>query len=121
MPLEAEASFREVAFGKGVQTIQATYKNVSGDSLLITSPLQCPLVVMLKLEIRVSGLSKHQSISFEKTNQDQIPLSATGQALLIEDLNGNRFETGIKFPSVCSDNLKAPMSLINSSDQALQS
>jgi len=121
IPLEAEVAFQELSFGKEAQTIQATYKDVSGGGLLISSPLQCPLGTLLKIEIRVPGSSKNQNITIEKSSQlVQRPLAAIGQVVRIEAIDSGGFELGVKFLNVYPEDLKALMALINSSDQALQ-
>jgi len=121
IPMEAEVAFQELSFGKETQRIQTKYKDVSGGGLLVSSPLQCPIGTMLKLEIKVPGLSRHQNLHFEKTTQfDQRPLAAIGQVVRVEALDDGGFELGVKFLNVYPDDLKALLALINSSDQVLQ-
>jgi c-di-GMP-binding flagellar brake protein YcgR len=121
VPLEAEVAFQEVGFGKEAQPVQTTYKDVSVGGLLITSPQQRPLGTLLKLEVRVPGLGRHQNTSFELSQQNLRPLVAVGQVVRIESLDSGEFELGIKFLNTYPEDLKALMSLINSSDQDLQS
>jgi len=122
IPMEAEVAFQELSFGRETHRIQTKYKDVSGGGLLLSSPLQCPIGTMLKLEIKVPGLSRHQNLHFEKTsNFDQRPLAAIGQVVRIEVLDDDGgFELGVKFLNVYPDDLRALLALINSSDQALQ-
>jgi len=119
MPLEAVVAFQELTFGKEAQTVQTKYKDVSGGGLLVTSPHQCPLGTLLKLEVRVPGWGKHQNSSFEPSHERETrPLVAVGQVVRLESMDNGEFELGIKFLNVYPDDLKALLALINSSDQA---
>jgi len=121
IPMEADVAFQELSFGKEAQKIQTKYKDVSGGGLLLSSPLQCPLGTLLRLEIKVPGLNKFQNLHFEKTSQfDQRPLAAIGQVVRVEAIDDGGFELGVKFLNVYPDDLKALLALINSSDQVLQ-
>ena len=119
MPLEAVVAFQELSFEKEAQTIQTKYKDVSGGGLLVVSPQQCPLGTLLKLEVRVPGWGKHQSVSYEPAHQlETRPLTAVGQVVRLEAMDNGEFELGIKFLNVYPDDLNALLALINSSDQA---
>ena len=119
MPLEAEVIFQEIAFDKEAETVQSKYKDVSGGGLLLTSSKLLPLGALLKLEIRVPGLSQHHSTSFRLPHHlAQKPLAAVGQVARIEALDSGEFDLGIKFLNVYPDDLKALLSFINSSGQA---
>jgi hypothetical protein len=113
MPLEAEVVFQEISFGKEAEVTQAKYKDVSGGGLLISSSRQYALGALLKLEVRVPGLTKHTN---QNLDENQI-LAAVGQVVRIEALDGGGYEIGIKFLNVYPDDLNALLSLINSSDQ----
>nr|AGS53267.1 hypothetical protein [uncultured bacterium contig00001] len=121
MPLEAEVNFSEIAFDKEASVIKTKYKDVSGGGLLLTSSQELPLGTLIKLEIRVPGLAKHMTHSFESIqNLMQKPLVAVGQIVRIEALDDGQYDLGIKFLNVYPDDLNALLTLINSSDQAAQ-
>lgn len=121
MPIDAEVVFQELTFEAEAEVFKSKYKNVSGGGLLLASSKQYQLGSLLKLEIRVPGIGKYLN-RFEPIHVTaNKPLSAIGEVVRIEIMDSGGYELGIKFLNVYPDDLKALITLINSSDQVKSS
>jgi hypothetical protein len=116
--MEAEVVFQELTFEAEAQVIKSKYKNVSGGGLLLSSSQQYQLGSLLKMEIRIPGIAKYLGRFEPRHLAANKPLSAIGEVVRIEILDSGIYELGIKFLNVYPDDLKALITLINSSDQA---
>ncbi len=107
--------FQEITFTRDASPEQCVYKDVSVGGLLLNSPREIPLGTLLKLEIRVPGLGKHQSHFGPVQDIDTRPLVAVGEVVRVETFEGSHFELGVKFLNVYPDDLAALMKYIEAS------
>jgi c-di-GMP-binding flagellar brake protein YcgR len=115
IPLDATVTFQELSFSKAAEASHSVYRDVSGGGLLLSSPREYALGLLLKLEIRVPGWGKHQNHFGPVQDADQRPLVAIGQVVRVEALEDGTFELGIKFLNVYPDDQAALLKFIESS------
>ena len=118
IPLGATVAFQEISFRQVPVASQSVYHDVSGGGLLLSSPTAMPLGTLLKLEIRIPGLDKHQSRFGPSSDATQHPLVAIGEVVRVESLDNGAYELGIKFQNVYPDDWAALMKLIEASAPA---
>ncbi len=115
MPMGATVGFQELSFSIAPEPSTSVYTDISAGGLLLNSPRLFPLGTLLKLEIRVPGWGKHQSLFGPAHERDLRPLVAVGQVVRIETLEEREYEIGVKFLNVYPDDQEALRKFIEAS------
>lgn len=111
-------AFQELSFHTGPTASESVYRDVSGGGLLLSSPHEVPLGTLLKLELRVPGLGKHQPKLGPTIETGPRPVVAVGEVVRLEALDSGQFELGIKFKNVYPDDWAALLKFIEASNSA---
>jgi c-di-GMP-binding flagellar brake protein YcgR len=115
IPIGATVAFQELSFQAEPVASQSLYRDVSGGGLLLSSPREVPLGTLLKLELRVPGLSKHQVHIGPTVDSGPRPIVAVGEVVRLESMDSGQYELGIKFLNIYPDDWAALLKFIEAS------